>query len=493
MKNFLNFLAAVITVIAPIAAHAESLEVTSEKLYTGTSVAKGTTVEYVKYTVTATDLQTPVYVYMTGSQGRMFGLNVEQIPVGTSTTDVIVSYTPTAVGKHTGRINFESSNAELNCGYAINGVCIDPANPPTITIDASSLVPFACKAGERQQQSIKVITKGLPDYGALKVDGKSPGNFLISNTMLMKDGTATITITFTPKVNGTYNESITASALEATPVTINITGTAGDGGDDPEAKEGDELPLVTDNALVQYSTSFDGVARNKPLAVEGWKNLAMTGTRAWWGYGFEVETANPEVTETDYCAKVTCYDSKVPAGAAKECSMLLVSPALNFKDAVNKEVTFRLMGQFLTNDDIYLMEVCYIDMADGALYIQPIEMQIPCTADESGTWYPYILDFTGQEVADTFFIGFRFTAPRGIDCSATYYIDDFTWGKGNAPVAKGDVNGDGAVDVADVNACINVVLGQEDASKYDGRCDLNGDGAVDVADVNAIINIVLGQ
>lgn len=491
MKKLLNFLAAVFTVIAPIAAHAESLEVTSEKIYQGTSVAKGTTVEYARFTVVATDLQTPVYVYMTGAQGKMFSVNLEQIPVGSSTTDVIVSYSPTAVGKHTGRINFESINTELNCGYSINTVCIDPANPPTISIDTSNLKPFSCKAGETQKQTITVTTKGLPDYGNIKLDGKALGNYLLSSTMLMKESTATITITFTPKANGTYNETITASALEATPVTINITGTASAGGDDPEAKEGDELPLVTDNPRVQYSTSFDGVTRNKPLALDGWKNLALKGTRAWWGYGFEVETEDPLKTETDYCAKVTCYDSKVAAGAAQECQMMLVSPPLNFKDAVKKEVTFRLMGQYLTNDESYLMEVCYLDMADGSLYTQPIEMQIPCTADESNTWFPYVLDFTGQEVADTFFIGFRFTAPRGIDCSATYYVDDFTWGGEATPYKKGDVNGDGIVDVADVNVIINIILGDDEGSKYNGRADVNGDGKVDVADVNALINLML--
>ncbi|MCF0181208.1 MAG: hypothetical protein HUK11_02975 [Muribaculaceae bacterium] len=56
----------------------------------------------------------------------------------------------------------------------------------------------------------------------------------------------------------------------------------------------------------------------------------------------------------------------------------------------------------------------------------------------------------------------------------------------------GDVNGDGVVDIADVNAVINVILGSEEASKYDGRADVNADGTIDIADVNAIINIILG-
>ena len=57
--------------------------------------------------------------------------------------------------------------------------------------------------------------------------------------------------------------------------------------------------------------------------------------------------------------------------------------------------------------------------------------------------------------------------------------------------ATGDVNGDGTVDISDVNAIINIILGTA-ASSYKGNADVNGDGSVDIADVNAIINIILG-
>lgn len=56
---------------------------------------------------------------------------------------------------------------------------------------------------------------------------------------------------------------------------------------------------------------------------------------------------------------------------------------------------------------------------------------------------------------------------------------------------KGDVNGDGTVDVGDVNIIINIVLGKDDASKYDGRADVTGDGNVDVSDANVVISIVI--
>ena len=59
---------------------------------------------------------------------------------------------------------------------------------------------------------------------------------------------------------------------------------------------------------------------------------------------------------------------------------------------------------------------------------------------------------------------------------------------------KGDVNGDGSVDISDVNILINIMLGIDRAETYDGRAYVtNGDTIVDVADVNAVINIMLGK
>ncbi|MBR1882336.1 MAG: hypothetical protein IJ808_04875 [Muribaculaceae bacterium] len=58
---------------------------------------------------------------------------------------------------------------------------------------------------------------------------------------------------------------------------------------------------------------------------------------------------------------------------------------------------------------------------------------------------------------------------------------------------QGDVNGDGEVDVNDVNILINIVLGKDDASKYGNRANVDGVGDVDVTDVNTLINLVLGK
>ena len=56
---------------------------------------------------------------------------------------------------------------------------------------------------------------------------------------------------------------------------------------------------------------------------------------------------------------------------------------------------------------------------------------------------------------------------------------------------KGDVNRDGAVDVADVSAVISFMAGSTEVSAT--YADVNEDGAVDVADISAIISIMAGR
>ena len=58
-----------------------------------------------------------------------------------------------------------------------------------------------------------------------------------------------------------------------------------------------------------------------------------------------------------------------------------------------------------------------------------------------------------------------------------------------APVLKGDINGDGVLDVADASALIDMVLNSGICTEV---ADVNGDGALDVADVTELITLILG-
>ena len=55
------------------------------------------------------------------------------------------------------------------------------------------------------------------------------------------------------------------------------------------------------------------------------------------------------------------------------------------------------------------------------------------------------------------------------------------------PVIRPDVDGDGEVNISDVNAVVDIIL----SSAYLQSGDVNGDGEVNVSDVNAVIDIIL--
>ena len=80
--------------------------------------------------------------------------------------------------------------------------------------------------------------------------------------------------------------------------------------------------------------------------------------------------------------------------------------------------------------------------------------------------------------------------------AATYWSQFQNWATvdvefdDDEPVV-GDLNGDGKVDIADVNICINIILETNDDPEVKALADLSGDGKVDVSDVNILINIIL--
>ena len=74
-------------------------------------------------------------------------------------------------------------------------------------------------------------------------------------------------------------------------------------------------------------------------------------------------------------------------------------------------------------------------------------------------------------------------SPTEAGSTEEIYID--LWAK----TTTGDINGDGEVNVSDVTALINKILGS--STYYDAVCDINGDGEINVSDVTALINLIL--
>ena len=60
-------------------------------------------------------------------------------------------------------------------------------------------------------------------------------------------------------------------------------------------------------------------------------------------------------------------------------------------------------------------------------------------------------------------------------------------------VVKGDVNGDGSVDIADAICIVNHIVGKPTSVFVDAAADVNDDGAVDIADAVRIVNLIVGK
>ncbi len=58
---------------------------------------------------------------------------------------------------------------------------------------------------------------------------------------------------------------------------------------------------------------------------------------------------------------------------------------------------------------------------------------------------------------------------------------------------RGDVNGDGVVDIDDLNAVINVMLHKNADAGIEARADIDGNGMVDIDDLNVVINVMVGK
>lgn len=411
-----------------VASTEPTMTVTPTVVYDGSAVAIGSSTTFATYAVEYANLENPIDVYLTGANRNQFEVSAETIPAGSGKATITLTYKPQAIGKHTARINFESTVSTLNTGFAATGIAWDPANPPMIVAHSGGLTPFTCKAGEQQKQTITVTTSDLPDYGKAAVKGLSNGAFIISTATLLKNGNTQINITFKPLVPGDYEEVIEFSGIKAVTETIRIYGTATENGT-TEDREGDRLPLDDSKPLASYMQNFDGVTKNKPLSIEGWKNLAQVGNRAWWGYTW---------ANGNSAAKVTPYDSKMEE--TTPCVMTLVSPALDFKNTPNPVLTFKVMGTLMRDGMADQLEVCYIEKDGEGMYVQPIDgLNIPASPDKNEEWVPYTIDLKGLDLADVFFIGFRFNSSRGAESTTSYYIDDFSWGQTNVPLIRPNI------------------------------------------------------
>lgn len=102
-------------------------------------------------------------------------------------------------------------------------------------------------------------------------------------------------------------------------------------------------------------------------------------------------------------------------------------------------------------------------------------------------------------VSRTNYLNMSITVPQGMTSAALRFA---SW-KANVnncgavreiaitSVLKGDVNLDGEITIADINAIIQVILGGQVSDDLRGRADVNEDKEVTVADINSVIDLIV--
>ena len=97
----------------------------------------------------------------------------------------------------------------------------------------------------------------------------------------------------------------------------------------------------------------------------------------------------------------------------------------------------------------------------------------------SGDWPDFQVDYTSLYV------------PKS---ALESYKNHPVWGKMNHIYAiedRGDVNGNGSINISDVTTLISYLLGTESGSFNEAFADVNGDSIINISDVTALINILL--
>lgn len=191
----------------------------------------------------------------------------------------------------------------------------------------------------------------------------------------------------------------------------------------PPAKEGDELVLDDSNPYSYYTYAFEDAEAGVPLAASGWRNVALTGYKAWQGGvadGIPCAVASPEIPE----------DVKLSDASS---NMLLVTPALSYSDAESKNLQFRLMAEGLTGENDGQFNVGLVSLEDGNAVVSPLKgFVLENTSSNNGQWVDYEINMEDEEnVPSTFFIGFQYISQLTAGSPVRYNLADLNWSGSN--------------------------------------------------------------
>ena len=252
----------------------------------------------------------------------------------------------------------------------------------------------------------------------------------------------TIVIGFTADEEGTFNNTIIVGNDEAS-TTFTVTATAN--------LESPPLPPVVlgDSIMEDWEGCETGGYWTKPVEGHAWK-WDFTDAGIW--------------SDNIRHGELVCRMGKTSSSAIAMAEDVEggTSAIAFWAASYGSDSDAKLTVEFSTNKGSSWSELGSFTVTRGAL--QHIIMDIPLEGSAR----------------------FRIVQSSGMRVN----IDDITiYGRAQEPGLKGDVNGDGEVNIADINTVIDAIL----SNNGNSNCDVNGDSEVNIADANTIIDIILGS
>ena len=393
----------------------------------------GNTVNFATVHIEQGNLTGPTTFELSGYNADQFQLSALSLPADQSSIDLIVTYAPTQAGTHTALLNIDNlKHTTLFRAINLQGTCTDPSIEPSIEVNPKELLHFEAVEGKEMRDTFQVISTNCTDYVYLRVEHIKGAAFTIDGTMVGKNATSNIVVRFAPKEPGEYESVVTVYSAGMTSQTVSLKG-IGIKRDEGHIDWKTRFEWDESKPLKLLNETFDQVAHNQTIVLDGWQNVAAVDQRPWWG--FDESVTSPKRGTGKY-AKATAYQYGKDSTGTWE--MFLVTPALDYKNAEGKIFAFSVMGEYLPDDEPETaLEVYYVDATGEKAYFQDMteSFVFPTTSVDNGVWVTYFLNLAPYEetVADVFHIAFRYIGPNGGAGAVTYYIDDVSWGRADLP------------------------------------------------------------
>lgn len=310
-----------------------------------------------------------------------------------------------------------------------------------------------------------------------------------------------------------------SKAENSTPATVFLLNTIEDEDNlpdhlmDSEGNESDDLQIVS-----EAMTTTPATASTYTLTVtadhEGWvygrvqdpTNCAMTLVKAVRQSDGQDVTANlwqtDRTVQADY---TTIVDNRlhladrigVPSGSTAETYTLYYEPKPAAAPAVKSIALMDHDGNVIADPGVNpqtmtraritfadAVEASTVDASDVVLIVGGKELGVNVERESQTA---FIVDWSKSLYTDGLATLTVFTSGiQNAEGTAGTTNKSLTW-LAKAVYKKGDVNIDGAIDVADIATIISVMAGTDTAQ---GNADVNGDGVIDVADIANTIDIM---